>query len=136
MREKVSLESHYPKQRPDDLSSPDTPLCILGWLNHDQPHRSLLPWKIPSKTKSTFTTLLKGILTFLSKSIFKDYLVHDLAAQNTAPPKKFFTRAIEFFVNHNPTTTMTFHDTLQYKYFNESIYLQQFLYQIKSLRKK
>jgi hypothetical protein len=80
-------------------------------------HTDFAAWETPSKTKSTLTTLLKGILTFLSKSILKDYLVYDLATQNTAPPEKFFTRAIEFFVDHNPTTTVTFHDALQNKNF-------------------
>jgi hypothetical protein len=55
----------------------------------------------------------KDISPLLPKSIFKDHLVNDLTAQNATPSKKFFTRPIEFFEDHNPTTTMTLHDTLR-----------------------
>lgn len=76
----------------------------------------------------------KGISTALPESIFKNYLVDDLTAQNAAPSKKFFTGTIEFFEDHNPTTTMTFHDTLQNIKFIKMADIKQFLFQIKAFR--
>jgi len=42
-------------------------------------------------------------------SIFKDHLIHDLAAVDASPPKEVFMRAIEFFESHDPMTAWTVH---------------------------
>lgn len=83
---------------------------------------------------SIFITHLKGISPLLPNSIFKDDLVNDFTAQDAAPPKEFLTRSIEFFEDHNPTTTMTLHDILQSFDFVERSNIKQFLYQSKGFQ--
>ncbi len=59
---------------------------------------------------------LRGRDSTLLSAIFEYHLVHDFAAQNTAPPKKLLARAVELFIDHNPAATMTFHtDDLHWK---------------------
>jgi hypothetical protein len=52
----------------------------------------------------------KGILSLFFKSILKYHLVNDLSAEDASPSEKFFTYTVEFFVDHDSTTTMTLHN--------------------------
>jgi len=44
------------------------------------------------------------------ESILQDHLVNDLSTKDASPSEKFFTYTIEFFEDHDPTTTMTLHN--------------------------
>ena len=49
--------------------------------------------------------------------VFKNDLVDDLAAQNASPSEELLAGAIELFKDHDPTATMTLHNSLPYKIF-------------------
>ncbi len=50
-------------------------------------------------------------------TVFKDDLIDDFAAQNTSPPEKLFTGAVEFFEDHNPSATVALHNNLHTEIF-------------------
>jgi hypothetical protein len=50
-----------------------------------------------------------GISSFLTTSILKNYLVNNVPAGDTSPPKKHFGYAVEFFQDHYTTASLTFH---------------------------
>ncbi len=45
----------------------------------------------------------------LSKSVLQDDSVNDLPAKNTSPSEIILVLAIEFFVSHRTSATVTFH---------------------------
>ena len=59
-------------------------------------------------------------------TVFEDDLIDDFAAQNTSPPEKLFTGAVEFFEDHNPSATVALHNNLHTEIFQ---LLMQILYQ-------
>jgi hypothetical protein len=48
----------------------------------------------------------------LAESILQDDLVNNLSAKDTSPPEKFLSDSVEFFINHCPLATVTFHGSL------------------------